>query len=764
MTRLLRCGMLLTFVALALVGRASADDPPSRVARLSYVDGSVSFRPGNLDDWAPASRNRPLTTGDRLWTDKGSRSELHLGSTTVQLGPETAFAFLNLDDNVTQMQVTQGSLRVHVRNVLEGESMEVDTPNAAVSLLHPGTYRIDVDANGDSTVSVRKGDAEATAEGSEVPLHAQQVGVFLGAHPPIYDIQEESAPDDWDRWCAERERRYEEPRVSARYVSPEVVGSEDLDGYGRWREVPNYGSVWVPTSMGSSWAPYRAGHWGYVAPWGWTWIDDAPWGFAPFHYGRWAQVSGEWVWAPGTIVARPVYAPALVAFVGGNSWSASLSIGVGGGVAWFPLGPREAYYPSYAVSPGYVRNINVTHVNVTNINVTNVNATNVTYVNQSVAGAVTAVPRNTFVSAQPVAAAAVAVPVSAVASVRAGGAPMGVQPTSQSVLSRPVTASAASVPQPPAAVSGRSVVAKMTPPAPAPAFGASGHAAPVVTNTLIRPAIPPPGTSAVAMRPSRATLPPPRPASAPAASFAAGGKVSAAPRATSQPTGVSAPATGPTTGGAAKPPLAAGGKVSAAPRTTSQPTGVSAPATGPTTGGAAKPPLNDRPGHAPSRGAGPQSTGASSTGAANPGAAGTVHPHTAAKTDSSTRQGQGASGGSQPQNPKAAGSQPTPKAGDTGASHPHANSATAGNGSGGHPQHSATAKDGGSGGSGHPAHTNPEAAHPQHNPPATQPAQHQGGSGGAPHQASPAGHEKAPEAHRPPPPHPQPTPTPHPHN
>jgi hypothetical protein len=712
MTRLFRCGMLLMFVVLVLVGESLADDPPSRVARLSYLDGTVSFRPGNLEDWAPASRNRPLTTGDHLWTDKDSRSELHSGSTTIRLGPETAFAFLNLDDNVTQMQVTQGSVSVDVRNVLEGESLEVDTPNAAVSLLHPGTYRINVDANGDSTVSVRRGDAEATAEGSEVPLHTRQVGVFLGAHPPIYDIQEESAPDDWDRWCAERERRYEEPRVSARYVSPDVVGSEDLDGYGRWREVPDYGSVWVPTNMGSSWAPYRSGHWGFVAPWGWTWIDDAPWGFAPFHYGRWAQVSGEWVWAPGRMVARPVYAPALVAFVGGNNWSASLSIGVGGGVAWFPLGPREVYYPSYAVSPTYVRNINVTHVNVTNINVTNVNATNVTYVNQSVAGAVTAVPRATFVSAQPVAAAAVAVPVSAVASVRAGGAPLGVQPTSQSVLSRPVAAAGTSVPQPPAAVLARPVVAKLTPPPPAPGFAASGHTAPVVTNTLIKPAIPPAGTSAVAMRPARATLAPPRPATPPAASFAPGGRqVGTPPRATSQPTGASVPLTGPATGGGAKP--------------------------------TARPPMNDRPSHAPSLGVPPASTGASSpsTGAKNPGATGAVHPHTAAGTDLNSKGGQGGSSVSSPQHPAVAGSQPPPKAqGSGGSSHPaHASPETAGGGSGG--------------------------SHPQHNPAASQPTPHPGGSGGSGHPASPQGHEKAaPEGHHPPAPHPQPTPTPHPKN
>jgi hypothetical protein len=512
----MREGRLWATSLLLLVGAvaAQADDPPARVARVAYVQGSVSFRPSNLEEWAPASINRPMTTGDHMWTDKGARGEIRLDTAVVRLGPETAFAFLNVDDRVTQMQVTQGSATIHVRTVGADQAFEVDTPNAAISLLHPGSYRIDVDPDGDSTVSVHRGDAAATAEGSEVPLHAREVGVFSGAHPPIYDIQDPSAPDDWDKWCTDREQRDDQPRASARYVSDEVVGSEDLDQYGSWQQDSQYGPVWYPSTVSASWAPYRTGHWGYVAPWGWTWIDDAPWGFAPFHYGRWCYSSGRWGWVAGTVVARPVYAPALVAFAGGSNWSVSLAIGGGGGIAWFPLGPHEVYYPSYAVSPTYVQNINVTHVNVTNINVTNVNAANVTYVNQSVAGAVTAVPRSTFVSAQPVAAAAVAVPAATAASLRGGSAP-GVQPSAQSVLAQPV-ATTTHVPQPPAAIVSKGVVAKLTPPPAAPAFGgAASHA--LITRPMITPAIPLAGLAlaGAGMRAKRASLPPARPATAP---------------------------------------------------------------------------------------------------------------------------------------------------------------------------------------------------------------------------------------------------------
>ena len=219
--------------------------------------------------------------------------------------------------------------------------------------------------------------------------------------------------------------------------------------------------------VAAGWAPYHNGHWRWVEPWGWTWVDEAPWGFAPFHYGRWAMVGGGWGWIPGPGVAvvasrpgpvfRPVYAPALVAFVGGNGWSASLSIGGGGGVAWFPLGPREVYRPAYHVSTTYVNRVNV--VNVTNVT----NVRNVTYVNQRVPGAVTAVSRNDFTSARPVQRAAFQVPPSALANAPVAGSAPEVAPRAQSVAPM----AGGNFARPPASAFNRTVMTKSAPP-PAP--------------------------------------------------------------------------------------------------------------------------------------------------------------------------------------------------------------------------------------------------------------------------------------------------------
>ena len=153
----------------------------------------------------------------------------------------------------------------------------------------------------------------------------------------------------------EREAR----SLSLRYVSREMAGYEDLDEYGTWYSEPEDGYVWRPRHVAVGWAPYRHGHWAWVEPWGWTWIDDAPWGFAPFHYGRWAFLRGSWCWVPGAYVARPIYAPALVAFIGGRNWGFSFGVSFGRGpaIGWFPLGPREFYYPAYRASHVYIRNL-----------------------------------------------------------------------------------------------------------------------------------------------------------------------------------------------------------------------------------------------------------------------------------------------------------------------------------------------------------------------------------------------------------------------
>jgi hypothetical protein len=477
-------------VALFAPQRAAADDddPPSRVARLSYAHGTVSFNPAGTDDWVSAVVNRPMTTGDKLWTDNGSRAELHLGSAAIRLSSNTGFSFLNLDDRTTQIRVTEGTINVRVRRLESDEDFEVDTPNLAFSILRAGNYKINVNEAGDATiVDVRDGEGEVTGGGSAYTVHPREVGTFSGTDQLDADIERSSYDDeDFDHWCADRDRR-EDHSTSSRYVSSDVIGYEDLDDNGGWRPVPEYGTVWFPHVTVVGWAPYRYGHWAWIAPWGWTWVDDASWGFAPFHYGRWVVVGGVWGWVPcpprpvavGVVYVRPVYAPALVAWVGGPHFSVGIGIGGGGGVgvAWFPLGPRDVYCPSYHVSQRYVQNVNISNTTVINqTHITNVynnvyvnktvNVTNVTYQNQSAANAVTATSHQAFTSAQPVGRNMVRVDAREVASAPVAPLTPAVAPQQHSVLGSGAAVSA----KPPAAAFNRQVVAKNTPPPPPVSF------------------------------------------------------------------------------------------------------------------------------------------------------------------------------------------------------------------------------------------------------------------------------------------------------
>jgi Family of unknown function (DUF6600) len=446
----------------------AAADPPSRVARLNYVQGSVSFRPGGVEEWAPATVNYPLTIGGDLWVDQGARAELHIGSTAIRLTPQTSFSFLNLDDRTVQIRLSQGSLTVRIQRIAAGEVFEVDTPNGAVTLARPGSYRVDVDSDRvTATVTVRRGEAEIMSAGAILPVRSGEAVFLVGGDAPTYDLREPAPPDEWEAWGSARDAR-EDQAPALRYVSREITGYEDLDAHGTWRVDATYGAVWTPTAVAVGWAPYRYGHWAWVDPWGWTWIDDAPWGFAPFHYGRWAYISGGWGWIPGTIVVQPVYAPALVAFVGGVNFSVSVSFGGIAGIGWFPLAPREVYVPPYQYSPTYIRNVNVTNVNITNVNVTNINVTNVNYLNRHVPGAVTAVSHDVFVSARPVATAAVLVSPRAATTGQVVGMTAPLAPRHESVFGREaMSGDSRRVVRPPDQVLARPVVARVAPP-PAP--------------------------------------------------------------------------------------------------------------------------------------------------------------------------------------------------------------------------------------------------------------------------------------------------------
>ncbi len=432
----------------ARVALAQPPDPPARVGRLNYMSGQVSFAPGGINQWAPAVLNYPLTTGTALWTDDTARAEFHVGSSAIRMDQTTEVDILNLDDHSTQLRVPQGTIDIGLRRLAAGESFEVDTPSAAVTLVHPGHYRVAVDATGQSArVTVWSGQIDVATSRYTFAVNAGQTVIISDNGGSPYEIVPTAGLDAFGQWALARDQQETRAlRVAAQYVPPTMTGSEDLTPYGTWRPVSEYGIVWFPTVQ-SGWAPYRYGRWVWLSPWGWTWVDDSPWGFAPFHYGRWVLIGGLWAWIPGAVTVQPVFAPALVVFV----------ILPAGGIGWFPLAPQEVYVPPYYASRMYYRNINVT---VVNINV--VDVTNITHVNRHSPKAVTVVNQETFLRSGSVGKSVVTIPEPEIARAKVASSAF-LQPTLPSMLGHSEQAAAHT---PPLAAQQRPVVVKATPPAP----------------------------------------------------------------------------------------------------------------------------------------------------------------------------------------------------------------------------------------------------------------------------------------------------------
>jgi len=461
--------LLPLLAVLGTTAQADDPDPPGRVARLAYEEGSVSLQPGGADGWVEAPINRPLTTGDALWTDSNGRAELQLDGSVVRLSGRTDVALLNVDDQITQIQLSAGTLIVRIR-ADNSAAYEIDAPNLAVSMQQPGVYRVSVDDSGTTTtVAVRSGQAQVTGGGADFSVDGGQRVVFSGTDTLTANEQPyAAAASPFDDWSADRDAAWDNS-PSAEYVSDEVIGYSDLDNQGDWSPTPDYGPIWIPRRVRPGWAPYRFGHWVYIPPWGYTWVDDQPWGFAPFHYGRWVWYHRAWGWVPcaprrrGTVAyVRPVYAPALVAWVG-----------AGAGVAWFALGPHEVYVPAYHVSRRYVENINLSNTVVNRTVLNNIYNTTIvngagparplTYMNRNAPGAITATTRQVFTSSQPVANHTVQFDPRG-ARVQALAPPL--VPTRQAIMGLGRTGA----PRPPAAMRTRPVVARTAPPPPPPSF------------------------------------------------------------------------------------------------------------------------------------------------------------------------------------------------------------------------------------------------------------------------------------------------------
>ncbi|MES3024876.1 MAG: DUF6600 domain-containing protein, partial [Pseudomonadota bacterium] len=353
----------LTLLALSLLSplapaqdQGGEQDLPTLVGRISLTQGDVTLATdGDGDEANPARVNWPLTSRNEITTGRGARTEFRIGSTAVRLDAETSLEITEMGDDRLRLHLHYGSASVRIRNPEVLAGFELTTPNGRVIMREAGRIRVDAGRNEDVTVvSVFEGLAQVDGNGDGLTVRAGRRAELResGLRTAL------AANSGFDDWALLRDRSDE--RVTAtRYVDREMTGYEELDQHGMWSDNSEYGPVWMPRSVPSGWAPYRDGRWAYVAPWGWTWVDNASWGYAPSHYGRWVMLNQRWCWAPGRHSGRPAWAPALVGWIGGSNWSLSFgSRHHAPAQGWYPLAPRESYVPHYRHSARLLRRFN----------------------------------------------------------------------------------------------------------------------------------------------------------------------------------------------------------------------------------------------------------------------------------------------------------------------------------------------------------------------------------------------------------------------
>jgi hypothetical protein len=433
-------------------GDAWSPTPP----RLSFIDGEVSYWRAGAEDWARARPNLALAEGDALYAGRDANFEVQFGSRSyIRADEDSQLSLLELAEHRIQFKLTSGLVSFDMRSLVVGDSVEVSTPDAVFVIKNPGYYRVEVNNQDTHFITRRGGEATViTADGRTLSIYPSEDIVVTSGRPVKVATYAAPAPDAWDRWNDARSDRSGES-ISARYLPPGVYGAEELDHYGRWRVVPSYGSVWIPHDVGADWVPYSTGSWVWDPYYEWTWVDDAPWGWAPFHYGRWVYIDGFWAWAPGPVVRRPVYSPALVAFmVRGHDVSVRVSVGLPG-LWWVALSWGEPVLPWWGVpryrghpywggwgGPRIVNNVVIRQTTVIKVG-------DIHYHNARLPRAILTVPADKF-GREPVRATVEnryrhtdfapvrgELPVKPARVSLSGGAPKGVQPPRE-ILTRPV--------------------------------------------------------------------------------------------------------------------------------------------------------------------------------------------------------------------------------------------------------------------------------------------------------------------------------------
>ncbi|MGC9158626.1 MAG: DUF6600 domain-containing protein [Terracidiphilus sp.] len=441
--RILLLALAAALPVLASNSLYAQDDPPAEVGRLAFLSGSVSIQPAGSDDWGQALPNDLFAPGDRVFTDSNSHAEIQVGQTFIRIGPNSDVSFVEDTPYSISIGLAQGAVHIHSFGFWPDQRLYVNTPNGSGGLDQPGDLRVDVLPDENAAIFTNFG-GQAFAGGPgyfAATIRAGQALELIGSNPVFPQWLQPAGWDDLDNWSYLRDQQIANA-LSYRYVSPEIPGASELDACGTWMPDTGYGAIWFPDNVPADWMPYHDGRWVNHAPWGWVWVENESWGYAPFHYGRWVFYDGRWGWIPGPVDAHPVWSPALVVFAGG------LQAGGTEITAWFPLGPGEPYRPWYHASPRYIDQINLSniresrrvHVQTTYVNI--VNVTNITYVNRTIG--VSAMRQQDFADGRSARRAAVAVDSRQLQQVRALAAPQSLpnpRPLAGHAPSRPVRVS-----------------------------------------------------------------------------------------------------------------------------------------------------------------------------------------------------------------------------------------------------------------------------------------------------------------------------------
>ena len=345
------------------------------VARIDALNGDVAIQRGDSNDTVAAVPNAPVLGADYVTTGDNGRAEVGFdGRSAVRLGENVQIRFSKLESADRQMQLAAGTVDLRLFGDTDGQSA-IDTPSISVIPRSAGSFRISVDNDGTTAVTVREGSADIVTPQGTQPLSPGTTLIADGpASNPSITTQRAIARDSFDSYNSERDHIYQLATTASPYVNTEIQGVGDLNANGRWVDDGSYGHVWIPSVVASDWAPYRDGSWAWEDHYGWTWVAHESWGWAPYHYGRWYYSAGyhHWAWfppAPGRFA--PAWSPALVGFVGFNIGAVSIGVGFGN-IGWVPLAPYEAFHPWWgARGTTIVRNTTIIN-NTTNISYRNV--------------------------------------------------------------------------------------------------------------------------------------------------------------------------------------------------------------------------------------------------------------------------------------------------------------------------------------------------------------------------------------------------------